>query len=65
MKVNAKALLISVVGSALEPPMYFRRPQVSAMRTCRRETVTVRDKPPVRYRDLRTGRFIKESEGFN
>ena len=41
-------------------PMYFRRPQVSAMRTWRRETVTVRGKPQVRHRDLRTGRFIKK-----
>jgi len=41
-------------------PMYFRRPQVSARRTWRYETVTVRGKPQVRHRDLRTGRFIKK-----
>ena len=42
-------------------PMYFRRkPQVSARQTWRRETVTVRGKPQVRHRDLRTGRFIKK-----
>ena len=40
-------------------PMYFRRPQVPAERTWRRETVTVRGKPQVRHRDLKTGRFIK------
>ena len=41
-------------------PMFFRRPQVSAKRTWRRETVTVRGKPQVRHRDLRTGRFIEK-----
>ena len=41
-------------------PKYFRRPQVSAERTWRRETVTVRGKSQVRYRDLKTGRFIKK-----
>jgi len=42
-------------------PEYFRRqPQVSITRTWRREIVTVRGKPQVRYRDLRTGRFIKK-----
>jgi len=41
-------------------PMLFRRPHVSARRTWRRETVTVRGKPQVRHRDLRTGRFIKK-----
>ena len=41
-------------------PSYFRRPQVSARRTWRRETVTVRGKPQVRHRDLKTGRFIKK-----
>jgi len=41
-------------------PMYFRRPHVSARRTWRYETVTVRGKPQVRHRDLRTGRFIKK-----
>ena len=37
-----------------------RQPQVSAERTWRREIVTVRGKPQVRHRDLRTGRFIKK-----
>jgi len=41
-------------------PMHFRRPQVSARRTWRYETVTVRGKPQVRHRDLKTGRFIKK-----
>jgi hypothetical protein len=41
-------------------PKYFRRPQVSAERTWRRETVTVGGKPQVRHRDLITGRFIKK-----
>lgn len=41
-------------------PMYFRKPQVSARQTWRFETVTVRGKPQVRYRDLKTGRFIKK-----
>lgn len=41
-------------------PMYFRRPQVYAERTWRHETVTVRGKPQVRHRDLKTGRFIKK-----
>jgi len=41
-------------------PAYFRRPQVSARQTWRYETVTVRGKPQVRHRDLRTGRFIKK-----
>ena len=41
-------------------PKYFRRVQVYARRIWRRETVTVRSKPQVRYRDLKTGRFIKK-----
>lgn len=41
-------------------PRYIGRPQVSAGRIWRRETVTVRGKPQVRYRDLGTGRFIKK-----
>lgn len=41
-------------------PMYFRKPQASAKKTWRYETVTVRGKPQARYRDLRTGRFIKK-----
>ena len=42
-------------------PRYVRRqPKVTSGRTWRRETVTVRGKPQVRHRDLRTGRFIKK-----
>ena len=41
-------------------PMYFRKPQVSARQTWRRETVTVRGKPQIRHRDIKTGRFIKK-----
>lgn len=42
-------------------PNYFRRqPQVSTRQTWRRETVTVRGKPQIRHRDLKTGRFIKK-----
>jgi hypothetical protein len=37
-----------------------RQPQVYAGQTWSRETVTVRGKPQVRYRDRRTGRFIKK-----
>jgi len=37
-----------------------RKPQVYAGQTWRRETVTVRCKSQVRYRDLKTGRFIKK-----
>ena len=44
-----------------ELPWYAQRqPQVSATRRYRRETVTVRGKSQVRYRDLKTGRFIKK-----
>jgi len=42
-------------------PAYFKRKtEVSAKITWRRETVTVRGKNQNRYRDLRTGRFIKK-----
>ena len=42
-------------------PRYAKRQtQVYARRTWRHETVTVRGKPQVRYRDLKTGRFIKK-----
>ena len=41
-------------------PTYFRKTQVSAKQTWRRETVTVRGKPQVRYRDIKTGRFVKK-----
>ena len=40
-------------------PTYFKR-KVSTKRTWRRETVSVRGKSQNRYRDLRTGRFIKK-----
>lgn len=41
-------------------PWYAQRQlHVYAKQTWRRETVTVRGKPQVRHRDLRTGRFIK------
>jgi len=44
-----------------ELPWYAQRqPQVSTTRKYRRETVTVRGKSQVRYRDLKTGRFIKK-----
>jgi len=36
------------------------QPQVTAKRTYRHETVIVRGKPQVRYRDVKTGRFIKK-----
>ena len=42
-------------------PMYFgRRYQVSIARNYRQETVTVKGKPQIRYRNLKTGRFIKK-----
>ena len=41
-------------------PMYFeKQPQAFATRTWRHETVTVRGNYQDRYRDLETGRFIK------
>jgi hypothetical protein len=44
-------------------PRYFERPSVRQTRqTWRHETVTVRGKSQVRYRDVRTGRFIKKPE---
>jgi hypothetical protein len=39
-----------------------RQPQVPSTRRYRRETVTVRGKSQVRYRDIKTGRFIKKPE---
>lgn len=42
-------------------PRYAKRQSYSYTRqTWRHETVTVRGKSQVRYRDLRTGRFIKK-----
>ena len=44
-----------------ELPGYAERQlQVSTTRRNRRETVSVRGKSQVRYRDLKTGRFIKK-----
>ena len=44
-----------------ELPWYAQRqPQVSTARRYRRETVSVRGKSQVRYRDLKTGRFIRK-----
>ena len=41
-------------------PFYVRKqPQVSIKKSWRHETVTVRGKSQVRYRDIKTGRFIK------
>jgi hypothetical protein len=43
-------------------PRYFERPSVRQTRqSWRHETVTVRGKSQDRYRDLRTGHFIKRS----
>lgn len=39
---------------------YSNRPQLSLKHTWKRESVTVRGKSQVRYRDLKTGRFIKK-----
>ena len=39
---------------------YSKRPQISVRQTWKRETVTVKGRPQVRYRDLKTGRFIKK-----
>ena len=41
-------------------PRYFPRPQAITKQPWRYETVTVRGKPQVRFRDLKTGRFIKK-----
>jgi len=42
-------------------PMYFgKQPCVFATRTWRHETVTVRGRVQDRYRDLKSGRFIKK-----
>jgi hypothetical protein len=44
-----------------ELPWYAQgQPQVSATRRYRREIMSVRGKSQVRYRDLKTGRFIKK-----
>jgi hypothetical protein len=41
-------------------PRYSTRPQFVAKQIWKRETVTVRGKPQVRYRDVKTGRFIRK-----
>ena len=41
-------------------PRYTKRPHFIVGQTWKRETVTVRGKPQVRYRDIKTGRFIKK-----
>ena len=41
-------------------PRYSKRPQFIVEQTWKRETVTVRGKAQVRYRDVKTGRFIKK-----
>jgi hypothetical protein len=51
---------LSMIKDADQASKYFKRPQVTAKRPYRRETVTVKGKPQVRYRDLKTGRFIKK-----
>jgi hypothetical protein len=50
----------SVSVSIVDSMSVQRHPQVSATRRYRRETVSVRGKSQVRYRDLKTGRFIKK-----
>jgi len=44
-------------------PRYTKRPQFYSRQTWKRETMTVRGNYQVRYRDLKTGRFIKKPEG--
>lgn len=41
-------------------PRYSRRPRFFVSHIWKREIVTVRAKPQVRHRDLKTGRFIKK-----
>ncbi len=41
-------------------PMYFGKPQVHVERAWKRETVIVRNRTQVRYRDTKTGRFIRK-----
>ena len=44
-------------------PRYFERQSVrQTKQSWRRETVTVKGKSQVRYRDLKTGRFIKKPQ---
>jgi len=58
-----KALRIEAEKRGLEDTPYLtysRRPHFSQRQTWRFETITVRGKPQARYRDTRTGRFIKK-----
>jgi len=41
-------------------PRYSRRPQFYARQTWKLETVTIKGKSQFRYRDLKTGRFIRK-----
>ena len=41
-------------------PRYFKHPQFIVIKTLKRETVTIRGKAQVRFRDIKTGRFIKK-----
>ena len=49
-----------IVMDVIRPQRYPKRPQSFSRQTWRRETVTVRGKYQIRYRDLDTGRFIKK-----
>ena len=58
-----KALTIEAKKRGFEDtklPRYSRRSRISVKQTWRHETVTVRGKPQGRYRDIKTGRFIKK-----
>jgi hypothetical protein len=41
-------------------PRYYKKSQIYPKQTWKLETVTVRGKSQVRYRDIKTGRFIKK-----
>jgi hypothetical protein len=58
-----KALEIEAEKIGIIPrrlPRHFQRPRASTKQTWRFERVNVRGKPQTRYRDLKTGRFIKK-----
>jgi hypothetical protein len=42
------------------PKRYSKRPQFYSKQTWKQETVNVRGKAQIRYRDIKTGRFIKK-----
>ena len=44
---------------------YSKRPQVYVKQSWKRETVTVKGKPQVRYRDRKTGQFIRRPNRQN